>query len=305
MNPRDYYPTEQQVDKWAEGVYRLGIDGALGAEIMPWDETYRHPGNFHQPQMAFIRFSTAYSADFYALWQPTLKSPAPLVVHVPGYGAEMSMHPALVDRGYHVLHICPLGYVTPNGRDETKLDANGDWPVLPDTIRTGGREGYRFWLANCVQAIRWAQARPEVLSDRLSFMGTSQGGGGAMLLASVYQNRHVRCVGADVPFLTNHPMAEGQGAYRHTKAGLDLVGDKKLAWHAVGLVDTTSHLHRLRGVPILLTAGGKDTVCPAKTIRALREGITWDCAFYFMENMTHRYTPPFLKLFEAWLEIYA
>ena len=46
-----------------------------------------------------------------------MNSPAPLLVHTPGYGGEMSMHPELAQY-FNVLHINPLGYTTPEGKDE-------------------------------------------------------------------------------------------------------------------------------------------------------------------------------------------
>lgn len=130
MNPRDYYPTEGQADEWAEGIYRLGLTGACGEEKDPWAKRERYPRLSNLPQTEYMKFHTSYSADFYALWQPARKTPAPLVIHVPGYGAEMSVFPALVDRGYNVLHICPLGYFTPDGRDESKLGSRpGQLPI--------------------------------------------------------------------------------------------------------------------------------------------------------------------------------
>ena len=42
---------------------------------------------------------------FYAYFQPVYSGgPAPLLLHVPGYGGELSMHPELVFDGFNVLH---------------------------------------------------------------------------------------------------------------------------------------------------------------------------------------------------------
>ena len=38
------------------------------------------------------------------------------------------------------------------------------------------------WLINCALAIRWTQGRTEVIPGRISFFGTSQGGGGSLTL---------------------------------------------------------------------------------------------------------------------------
>lgn len=67
------------------------------------------------------------------------------------------MHPQIADLGYHILHVSPLGYVTPEKtRDELALP-DGNWPVLPNTA-AGIPGGYGDWLSDCLLAIRWAQA---------------------------------------------------------------------------------------------------------------------------------------------------
>lgn len=56
--------------------------------------------------------------------------------------------------------------------------------MLPNTA-LGAPGGYEDWLSDVLLAVRWALERPDVLPDRLSFFGTSQGGGGSLLLASL------------------------------------------------------------------------------------------------------------------------
>lgn len=304
LNPYEYYPTPQQVDEWAEDIRKLGVSGALGQEVLGDTGMDKRISVRYLPDYGYVRFSCSYSCDFYAYWQPAAKTPAPLVVNVPGYGAEITMLPTIVDRGYNVLHICPLGYITPDGPDLSKMEGYADWPVLPQQIESGGERGYRHWLANCVQAIEWARSLPEVLADRLSFMGSSQGGGGSLLLASVYQGDGARCVGADVPFLTNHPLAAGRGAYHHTMEGFQHTEDEAKGWYGAGLADTLSHAHRLQ-LPVLLTIGELDETCPAETIRSLHERLSDTSALFYMKGVGHGYTLPFIKMAEAWLELYA
>ncbi len=62
----------------------------------------------------FLRFETG-GDFFYALFQPALGGPWPLVVHTPGYGSEISLHPEIAFAGYNVLHIQPMGYMSPSG----------------------------------------------------------------------------------------------------------------------------------------------------------------------------------------------
>jgi cephalosporin-C deacetylase-like acetyl esterase len=215
----------------------------------------------------------------------------------------MSAHPDLVSAGFNVLHVSPLGYATPRGADKTK-QRNDAWPVLPDTILSGGTEGYKTWLADCAMAVRWATGRPETCGSRISFFGTSQGGGGALLLASLFKDRGVRCVAADLPFLTDFQGAVGLGAYKSFANILHTADDKKAAWHAAGLIDTLSHVHRL-DLPVLLTAGENDETCPPQTIKALFERLPGTRSYTHLEGVGHRYTTEFIPLAAAWFRLYA
>lgn len=74
--------------------------------------------------------------------------------------------------------------MTPSGADWSLALPDRNWPVLPNTA-LGAPGGYEDWLSDVLLAVRWALERPDVLPDRLSFFGTSQGGGGSLLLASL------------------------------------------------------------------------------------------------------------------------
>ena len=145
------YPDPAEVDEWLESIWTLASATSCPAEILP-EAGFTHQLSMHHLSNAYVRFEPEGMAAFYGYWQTTWSAPAPLVVHVPGYGAEISAHPEIVAAGYNVLHISPLGYSTPGGADLAK-QRNGEWPVLPDTILTDGREGYRHWLANCAMAV--------------------------------------------------------------------------------------------------------------------------------------------------------
>lgn len=235
-------------------------------------------------------------AVFYAYFQPALSTPAPLLVHTPGYGGEISLHPELATR-YNVLHVNPLGYTGPDGMDNSKK-RGGIFPVLPDTVLSGGRLGYKEWLADCVTAINWANAQESVLPDRMSFFGFSQGGGAALLLGSVYQGKGVRCVAASQPFLTDFKAADFRGAYSMAKV------DKGLYEEAFTYIDTLNHVERLT-VPVLLTAGGEDGVCPTECIENLYTRLKNNKSFTYFKDITHCYNRQFLSLATAWFELYA
>ena len=250
------YPSRGEVDCWLDSIWDLADATECPAELLT-DQGFTHNlAVRHTPGFQYIRFSPAGMSVFFGYWQPALSCPAPLLVHVPGYGAEMDAHSGLVAAGFNVLHISPLGYSTPKGADEAKR-RDGSWPVLPDTVLSRGKKGYREWLAHCATAVGWASRQAEKIDNRISFFGSSQEGGGALLLASRFRGRGVRCVAADVPFLTDFPGAQDQGAYWLFSNTLRFVDNKESAWH----------VHRL-DLPVLLTAGGIDEMCPPHTILA-------------------------------------
>jgi len=302
----DYYPTPEEIDAWADMVWKeiKGIE--VKAEILNEVGYQEAIGVRHHKNNTYVKFCAEGFDDFYGYWQPTRSTPAPLLIHVPGYGAEVSSHPEFVNEGYNVLHISPLGYATPAGLDLSK-QKDDQWPVLPDTVYTNGKEGYKKWLQNCILATEWAQQLPEVLPDRLSFFGTSQGGAGALFLASLYKDKGVRCVGADVAFLTNFPLSMKlcpEGAYSLAKLGMDKLKDKSKGWKILGTYDTLSHVHRLP-IPILLTAGDLDEVCPYQSIESLFAKLIGTKCYHKIEGREHDYTPEFTALFSGWLKLYA
>jgi cephalosporin-C deacetylase-like acetyl esterase len=312
-SPTEHYPSPAEVDEWCARVLARAEQADLEAELLeaetyPWRLGVRHTGG------QYVRFrSEALTPSgeegpgrWYGFYQPCPSGRGPLLVHVPGYGAEMSAHPELVAAGYNVLHVNPLGYATPEGPDESKREGD-TWPVLPDTVRSLGEAGYVDWLAQAAAAALWAQRRDGVAADRLATFGSSQGGGTALLLASILRDRGVRAAAADVTFLTNFPLAletAEPGAYGLMFEPLEQMGEEAAAaWRALGFVDTTSHAHRLT-MPVLLTAGAEDEVCPVNTIRSLFEKLPATRSYTELAGQGHAYTQPFLHLARAWFRLH-
>jgi cephalosporin-C deacetylase-like acetyl esterase len=296
-----HYPSRKELETWIGSVWKLAKSAKCTSETLN-DPSFQRPlGVWYLKDARYVRLSPVGMNSFYAFWQPALSETAPLLVHVPGYGAEMSAHPDLVALGYNVLHVCPLGYVTPKGDNES-MKVNGNWPVLPDTITSGGKDGYRIWFANVLMAVEWAMRQPSVLPNRLSFFGTSQGGGTALILSSIFKGKGIRCVAADLPFLTNFALANGRGAYQVCWKEMKEMGAR--GWKSAGLVDTLSHAHRLE-VPTLLTSGGVDEVCPPDTIESLYERLPGIKGLIHLKTTGHWYTKEFIPLASAWFRLYA
>jgi cephalosporin-C deacetylase-like acetyl esterase len=306
MNGIDFYPDKGERDRWISEILEDARKNADAAEFLPDNGFRNNFGTFHMGGNRLVKFSPAGRRPFYGIWQPALRGPAPLVVHLPGYGAELSVHPDVNAEGYNVLGLSPLGYWTPDGFDESLRDKNGAWPVLPDTMLSDGAAGYRDWLSDAAAAVMWAWSQPQVISGRVSFYGTSQGGGTALLLGSVFSGSGTRCVAADQPFLTNYPLAANRGAYfllaPAFEPGSEIPREK--LWHGLGFCDTINHADRMN-FPVLLTLGTTDDVCPPDTIESLYGKLPATKALYSIDGRCHGYNYEFIRLACAWFRLYA
>jgi len=300
-----FYPSAKEVDAWLESILEESQEIMYDTELLYYNGFAPYFGVRHLNYFTYVRFLPEGMDPFYAYWQPAPSGPAPLLVHTPGYSANLSSQPDLVMQGFTVMHVSPLGYMTPFGPDESKRP-NAYWPVLPDTVLSRGEKGYKQWLINCALAIDWARRQPEALPDRISFFGTSQGGGGSLLLASLYKDRGVRCAAADVPFLTNFPLASrlDSPSYSETFKLVASLDNEAAGWYALGLIDTLSHIHRLN-LPVMLTAGSDDTSCPVSTIESLFAKLTATKMYCRLENQDHGHTKAFIPLAAAWFRLYA
>lgn len=298
------YPSPTEIDHWATGISAKSQTIKIKGTALENQPIHIEFGNSPNAlQNRFIKFdSDGRRRTFYGYWQPAFNTPAPLLINLPGYGGYISMHPQLADMGYHILHISPLGYVTPSGADSSMAAPDGNWPVLHNTV-TGNPGGYEDWLTDCLLAIQWASKRPEVLPSRLSLYGTSQGGGTALLLASIL-GEEVRCVCADLPFLTNFPVSGLRGdAYGILNQYYRTIPED-LFWNRLGYIDTLSHVHRLK-VPVMLSAGGNDNVCPPNTIESLFSKLTCTKQYTCLKNGIHIHSRESMVLFGAWLRLFA
>lgn len=299
------YPTPEEVAVWAvqilDSTESVAVEGT-DSEFMPVTVPFGNGPNTLVNR--YVKFTASdHRRPFWGYWQPALNQPAPLLINLPGYGGSISVHPQIADLGYNILHISPLGYVTPEGICSELTMPNGKWPVLPNTA-AGVPGGYADWLSDCILAIRWAEQRTEVLPGRLSFFGTSQGGGTSLLLASILGAERVRCVCADLPFLTDFPASNlGGDAYSLLRPVYETVPHKDF-WRRLGYVDTISHAHRL-SMPVMVSSGGKDSVCPSVTVEHLFRLLPGTKQYTYLENQVHTHSRSSMYLFAAWLKMFA
>ncbi len=302
-NAHSFYPTPDEINSWAESIRIESESIEYTAEFIG-DSGFRcDSGDYYMNTNTIVKFTIKGMVPFYGLWSPVISGPAPLVVHLPGYGAELMTSNGVQQEGFNTLYLSPLGYWGPQGLNSENLPG-GVRMVLPDTLTSDAKHGYRDWFLQVAVAVRWAWSQPQTLSDRVSFFGTSQGGGTSLLAGSIFSGHGTRCVACDEPFLTNFPLADFRCAYGIAKSTFDAMDDKGMAWHAMGMVDTISHIERIN-FPVMLTAGEIDEGCPPDTVKSLYEKLECTKMFYFLKNRNHGYNYEFLQLAKAWFRLYA
>eukprot|EP00943_MAST-04B_sp_MAST-4B-sp1_P009678 g9678.t1 len=343
------YPSAAEVDEFCTNI----LSKAMRAEIVVTPENVPNFSSFNiagvrnvKPTryIKFIVKDLPNISSFYCIWQPSYSQNQPLLVHTPGYAGTMSVHPGLQEAGYNVLEVNPLGLNTPRGIDTSKLRKlsenvlveleekfkkdptnlistlyknvrdTGVPPVLLDTIDSFGEKGYTNWLLCCCIAVIWAKKQKSVDPKRIGFFGTSQGGGGSLLLSSIFAT-DVKCCAADQPFLTDfvnavkmtdasHPItAEFKYVMDSGNAFKNKKNDLGKAWRALGFIDTLSHAHRL-DIPVLLTSGSNDFTCPPICIFNLYQKLPSTKSITDESNRGHGGHSSFHNLALAWFRTY-
>jgi len=306
-----FYPSPEEVEAyWKEALSEIPKSVKPEAEIDRTQQVYPNPCDYHIGGGIWLKFKGLDGKTFWCLWQ---KCPRPNVhktlIHLPGYGTEVSVHPSLVHSGYHVLHINPRGYCGPRGfGNKEGREPNGMAKVIYTNLDEPKKYGYRLWFQDALIAFRWLQSQPDV-NGKFGFYGSSQGGGAALILSSILADENVvGAVAADVPFLTNFPREflreKRSEAYEMVFSHLpkDREGFRR-CFHTLGFVDTMLHAPRMK-YPVLLTAGELDYVCPYDSIHSLYEQLPNTKAIIKLHGQPHAYTPNFLTLAKTWFNLY-
>ena len=300
-----FYPEPEEIDKWCDSIWQDADRIECKVEVLN-DNGWRHDFGDYQARLQLVKFMPADLPAFYGAWQPALSGEKPLAVHLPGYGGELSVHPEIAAKGFNVLNLSPMGYWTPEGIDLSRKDKQlpEHFPVLPDTLRSNRKHGYNEWLRCVIYAVRWAWTQSSVFENRVSFYGTSQGGGASVLAGSLFKDHGIRCIAADEPFLTDYPAAKTAGAYHALMKVLEEAPNLEDAYRTLAVADTLAHTHRIN-CPILVTEGEKDTVCPPFTMRHLHSRLGSTSAYISFANRQHGYSYEFARIVETWLFLYA
>lgn len=192
--------------------------------------------------------------------------PWPVVITVPGYGGwQQGVMLSECQRGYAVLQLFPRG----QGESAVFWDTKGADKLTMNIDRPDGAY-YQGAYADVIRAIDFIMTRNDLAGNRISLVATSQGGGIALAVAAL--DPRVKTVVAHVPFLCNFRLAA-----RIPNSLVKKILDKtKLNdEHTLSTLDYFDPLELVSNlqVPVLISAGGKDEICPIQTIKSVYERV--------------------------------
>jgi cephalosporin-C deacetylase-like acetyl esterase len=292
-------PTPAEVDAWCDALLRRADATAYNARKLEDEPVKGRPHIQHPVKSSYVVFESDDFGTFYCFWQPVYSDgPAPLLVHFSHGGAWIYSHPDLVQAGFNVISVNPLGRDTPQGMDESKRASSG-W------MDPGRRTE---WLVDALVATRWALSQPETQPERLATFGGSAGGRNSLLVASLMSGRGVKAVAADQPARfglrreadgTTGPLSE---RVRERLLELDKAErGEVLRW--LSYTDAAVHAHRLT-MPVLLAAGAEDPLCTVESIQELFELLPGSRNFVVTAGRAHHYDPTFLTMALTWFKLH-
>lgn len=286
---------------WNEVV--AGVEGEDPAPLKEPDASWTDSGL----QVERVTLRGVGGVRFYGwLLRPMAAAVHGALLHLPGYSAtmydplRMGINAQIARSGFLVFAIDPRGQGA--SRAGALLASEGK---LLTGIHSPREHILRGIVADCVQATRYLCGAAGF--DRIGVMGNSQGGGLALMTASLLPER-VGAVTAMLPFLTHYRFQvecrPKTGPYQEIVRYLDLrPQERESVLHVLSYFDTLSHAARVRA-PALLSAGLADTTCPAPSIVALHDRLPGLKSLITFPHMGHVNSPEFYPHVVAWMRHY-
>jgi cephalosporin-C deacetylase len=220
--------------------------------------------------------------------------PWPVIITVPGYGGtQQGVMLSECQRGYAILQVFPRG----QGESARLWKIDGD--KLTSHLDQPEGAYYQGAYADVMRAIDFVSSRSDLDRERIALVGTSQGGGISLAVGAL--DSRVKAVVAHVPFLCNFRLAARTPNSR-VKNQLDQAKrNDETALHTLDYFDPFQLAPRLR-VPVLLSAGGKDDVCPEPTIRSVHDRLPGRKTLKVYPDLIHTSCVDFYNLTWIWLD---
>ena len=221
----------------------------------------------------------------------------PAIVSAPGYGG--SQQGVMLDecqRGYAILQVFPRS----QGPSAELWKIDGPEKLTWNLNQPEGAY-YQGAYSDVIQGIDYLLSREDIDKDRIAIVGSSQGGGIALAVASL--DPRIKAVVAHVPFLCDvRQAARTEGSLiKKLLDGARMNDDQHLR--------TLEHFDPLQLVsalksPALVSSGGKDSICPARTIRAVFDRIPGVKSLFHDPDLPHTSSADFYTMTWNWLDTY-
>jgi cephalosporin-C deacetylase len=222
----------------------------------------------------------------------------PAIITTPGYGG--SQQGIMLDecqRGYAILQVFPRS----QGPSAELWKISGPEKLTWKLEKPDGAY-YQGAYSDVIRGIDYLLSRDDIDSERIAIAGTSQGGGIALAVASL--DGRIRAVVAHVPFLCDvRRAARTDGSLIRKLLDSAEMNDE----HHLRVLEHFDPLQLASGlkVPVLISAGGKDAVCPAETIRSVFDRIPGVKSLFHDPELAHTSSERFYAMTWNWLEAYA
>lgn len=204
--------------------------------------------------------------------------PWPVLVTTCGYsGNGQGVQLSDCQRGYIVLQVYPRGQ-----------GMSGDYFTIgSDKLSTNALSPehyyYRGGYMDIIRMIDYIVTRTDVDTSRIAMVGTSQAGG--ISLAVTALDNRVKAVVAQVPFLCNLRMASRMPSL--AKSLLDKAGsNNEKVLGTLDYFDPYVLADQIK-VPVFMSGGGKDVLCPAATVKSVYDRIKSIKEYQFYPDLPH------------------
>lgn len=219
--------------------------------------------------------------------------PWPVIISAPGYsGNQGGVMLSECQRGYAILQVYPRG----QGESAELYKIDGD--KLSGHLNNPQEAYYRGAYADMIRMIDYVMTRKDVDSSRIALVGTSQGGGISLAVAAI--DSRVKAVVAHVPFLCNFRLAAKTTSL--VKKLLDKAGkNNETSLNTLDYFDPFQLVPNLH-MPVLMSAGGKDSTCPMSTIQSVYNRLPGHKTLKLYPELKHTSCVDFYNVSWVWLD---
>ena len=224
---------------------------------------------------------------------PKGKGPYPVLIRVPGYGANMK--PLNRFKDLAVLSFNPRGHG--NSQEDVKGKPGNYWIRGLDD-----KAGYYYRGAylDCVRAVDFLHSRKEVDPKRIAVKGGSQGGGFSFSTAAL-DKRIALCI-PHIPFLTNWELYFKTSRWPEMDRWIDEKDSR--TWEST--LRTLSYFDTMNMAPwiecpVFMGVGLQDAICPPVTNFAVYNRLKGKKEFIVYPHAKHYVEKEFHSLAFAWM----